>query len=147
MSTTTTETEGFAHFLEAQDGGVFEAALQEIAAGEKRSHWMWFVFPQLEGLGHSAMAQRFGLRNADRARAFARHDELGPRLYEATEAMLEWAGTLSAEDVLGAVDAMKFRSSMTLFEAACEDDDNQVFTDALEGFYGGERCALTRDRL
>ena len=147
MSTKTTEHADFAHFLQAQDGGVYERALAELAAGEKRSHWMWFVFPQLEGLGRSAAARKYALRDLAHARDYAMHEELGPRLYEATETILEWAGTLSAEDILGPVDALKFRSSMTLFEAACEGDDNQVFVDALEGFYEGQRCPLTMDRL
>ena len=140
-----TDRHAFDHFLHAQDGGVFARALAELEEGRKRSHWMWFVFPQIEGLGHSATARKFALTDADEAASYAEHEELGPRLYEASEAMLEWAGTLSADDILGEVDAMKFRSSMTLFEAACDDD--QVFVDALEAFYGGERCALTRERL
>ncbi len=147
MSTKTTEREDFGHFLRAQDAGVYERALDEIAAGKKRSHWMWFVFPQLAGLGSSARSREFALRNVTEARGYAGHEELGARLYEATEAMLEWAGTLMPGDILGAVDAMKFRSSMTLFEAACADDDNLVFTDALEGFYAGERCQSTLERI
>lgn len=135
----------FGHFLQAQDAGVYETALDELRDGEKRGHWMWFVFPQLAGLGSSANSRKFALAGIEEARAFASHEELGDRLYEATEAMLDWAGTLSAEDILGQVDAMKFRSSMTLFEAAC--DDNQVFADALAAFFDGERCETTRARL
>lgn len=135
----------FEHFLTAQAGGVYEQALGELRAGSKRSHWMWFIFPQLAGLGSSSMARRYALSGVAEASAYASHDELGERLYEASEAMLDWAGTMGAEDILGQIDALKFRSSMTLFEAAC--DDNQVFADALESFYDGERCAFTLDRV
>lgn len=133
-------------FIDAQNG-VYDRALSEIAAGQKESHWMWFIFPQIAGLGSSAMAKKFALADAREARAYCDHEELGPRLIEATEAMLEWAGTMSAEDILGPVDAMKFRSSMTLFERACAEDDAQVFSDAIEAFYDGERCPLTEERL
>ncbi|MBX7539598.1 DUF1810 domain-containing protein [Qipengyuania sphaerica] len=137
----------FEHFVKAQDGGTYEQALEEIAEGRKTSHWMWFVFPQIAGLGKSGKAKKYAIADLDEARDYCAHEELGPRLFEATEAMLEWAGTMSAEDILGEVDAMKFRSSMTLFENACDDEDSQVFSDALEAFYDGERCPLTRDRM
>ncbi|MXO49341.1 DUF1810 family protein [Erythrobacter vulgaris] len=137
----------FGHFVKAQDGGTYEQALEEIAEGEKKGHWMWFIFPQIDGLGTSAKAKKYALADLDEARAYCQHEELGPRLFEATEAMLEWAGTMSAEDILGDVDAMKFRSSMTLFERACDDEDSQVFADALEAFYEGERCPLTQERM
>ncbi|PZT86558.1 MAG: DUF1810 domain-containing protein [Citromicrobium sp.] len=147
MSTTTTDAGKFDHFLKAQDGGVFERALEEISAGKKRSHWMWFVFPQLTGLGRSDMAQTFGLDGQSEARDYLRDPELGSRLVDATEAMLEWGGTMPAETILGSTDAMKFRSSMTLFEAAAADDDSEVFAAAIEAFYDGERCPLTLERL
>lgn len=148
MSTTTTiEPAGFAHFLTAQDGGVYERALAEIRAGAKTSHWMLFIFPQIAGLGKSATARKFALADRHAARAYCRHGDLGPRLFEATEAMLDWAGTMDARDILGAVDAMKFRSSMTLFEAACDDEDTQVFAQALDQFFGGERDPLTLEKL
>ena len=136
----------FAHFVEAQ-ADAYDRAREEIAAGSKTSHWMWFVFPQLQGLGTSAMARRFALADRSEASAFCDHETLGPRLIEASEAMLEWAGTLEAQDILGRVDAMKFRSSMTLFERACAPDDRQVFSDALDGFFNGERCPLTLQRM
>ena len=137
----------FAHFLEAQGGGVYERALGEIRQGAKTGHWMWFVFPQIAGLGGSTASRKFALRGRQDAAAYCSHDDLGPRLFEATEAMLDWAGTMSAEDILGSVDAMKFRSSMTLFEAACDGDDAQPFTDALGQFYGGTRDPLTLEKL
>ena len=135
----------FDHFLAAQGSGVYERALREVEAGRKQSHWMWFIFPQIEGLGNSPTARKFALSGIAEAAVYAAHDDLGVRLYEASEAMLEWAGTMSADDILGSVDAMKFRSSMTLFEAACDDD--QVFVDALEAFYDGSRCERTLEKL
>lgn len=135
----------FDHFLAAQSGGVYERALAELRAGSKQSHWMWFIFPQLAGLGSSAMARRFALSGLDEAAEYAAHEELGERLYEASEAVLDWAGTMRAEDILGSVDALKLQSSMTLFEAACA--DNQVFADALDAFYDGTRCAFTIGRV
>lgn len=145
QTVTTSRTLTFDHFLEAQDSGVYDEALEELRAGEKRTHWMWFVFPQIEGLGSSANARKFALPSKDAARAYAAHEELGDRLYEATEAVLDWAGTMSAEDIFGAIDAKKFRSSMTLFEAACS--DNEPFTNALDAFFDGERDPLTLEKL
>ena len=136
---------GFDHFLAAQDDGVYDSALEELRQGKKLSHWMWFVFPQIAGLGSSATAKKFALADRQEARKFASHDDLGDRLYEATEAVLDWAGTLSAEDIFGAVDAKKFRSSMTLFEASCADND--VFAQALDAFFDGERDPLTLEKL
>ncbi|MEC7817276.1 MAG: DUF1810 domain-containing protein [Pseudomonadota bacterium] len=138
------DADPFAHFLTAQED-VFDAALAELNAGRKRGHWMWFVFPQIAGLGSSEMARRFALSGEAEARAFAKHPILGDRLDQATEAMLDWAGTMAAEEILGPVDAMKFRSSMTLFEASADDTD--AFTAALDQFYEGERDALTLQRL
>lgn len=106
---------------------------------------MWFVFPQVAGLGHSSMAQFYAIRGREEAEAYRRHPVLGPRLVECTEAMLGWAGTRSAERILGTVDALKFRSAMTLFEACC--DDPAPFAAALEAFYRGERDAATLERL
>lgn len=144
---TKADLDGFAHFLQAQDGGVYDRALDEIREGAKTGHWMWFIFPQIAGLGTSATARKFALANASEARGYCMHEELGPRLFEATEAMLDWAGTMSAEEILGPVDAKKFRSSMTLFEATCADEDAQVFADALDQFFDGERDPLTLERL
>ena len=106
---------------------------------------MWFVFPQIAGLGRSATAEFYAIRGLDEAVAYARHEVLGARLRECTEAMLGWAGERSAERILGPVDALKFRSSMTLFEA-CSDEPAQ-FAAALEAFYSGERDAATLERL
>lgn len=106
---------------------------------------MWFVFPQIAGLGRSPSAQFYAIRGREEATAYARHPLLGARLRECTEAMLGWAGRRSAEQVLGPVDARKFRSSMTLFEACA--DDPAPFAQALAAFCDGERDALTLERL
>lgn len=106
---------------------------------------MWFVFPQIAGLGRSSTAQRYSLDGLAEARAYLAHPLLGSRLEECTRAMLGWAGRRSAEDILGPVDALKFRSSMTLFEAAAGKPG--VFGEAIETFYGGERDAATLARL
>ena len=101
---------------------------------------MWFVFPQIAGLGFSAMAQRYAIGSLAEARAYLEHPSLGARLREATEAVLAHRGK-SAQAIFGSVDAMKFRSSMTLFKAAA--DDPALFASALDAFYGGEGDAAT----
>ena len=132
-------------FIQAQ-AGTYAPALAELHAGRKRTHWMWFVFPQLVGLGHSAMSRRFGITGLDEARAYLAHPVLGPRLGECTDAMLGWAGRKSAEAILGPIDALKFRSSMTLVEVAAEESDDR-FGRALDGFYSGERDRATLELL
>ena len=95
----------------------YAAALAEIRRGAKRSHWMWYVFPQVAGLGHSAMAQHYAIRSLDEARAYLAHPLLGPRLHECVAALEALSGT-TAERVFGGIDAVKLRTSLTLFEAA-----------------------------
>jgi uncharacterized protein (DUF1810 family) len=107
---------------------------------------MWFVFPQIAGLGRSSMAQRYAIGDAVEARGYLTHPLLGARLGESTEGMLGWAGRKSAEAILGPVDAVKFRSSMTLFDAVAGKAGNP-FADALAAFCHGERDPLTLDRL
>lgn len=124
---------------------IYENALAELIAGRKRSHWMWFIFPQLAGLGRSATAQHYGLHSRDEAAAYLAHSLLGPRLTECTAAMLRHAAT-PAERILGEVDAMKFRSSMTLFDAAAG-ADVPVFAEALAVFYDGKRDPRTLELL
>ena len=110
-------------FVEAQDAdGTYERAVAELRAGRKRTHWMWFVFPQLAGLGRSATAQRFAIRSLDEARAYLAHPVLGPRLRESARALLSAPTNLTARDILGEVDAMKLRSSMTLFMRAAPEE-------------------------
>jgi uncharacterized protein (DUF1810 family) len=121
-------------FTDAQHG-VFEIALAELRAGSKQSHWMWFVFPQLAGLGRSPTAQFYAISGTDEARAYLAHPVLGPRLRRSVEALMPWAGKRSAEQILGAIDAIKLRSSLTLFDRVAPDD---VFASALDAFFGGD---------
>ncbi|WP_380787963.1 DUF1810 domain-containing protein [Sphingomonas sp. R86521] len=119
-------------FVAAQDG-VYRQALAELRRGAKTSHWMWFVFPQIAGLARSAMAQAYAIGSADEARAYLAHPVLGPRLIEATQAVTAANG--SAEAIMGGIDAVKLRSSMTLFAAVA--DDPAPFRAALDRFFGG----------
>ena len=126
-------------FIDAQHG-VYETALAELRCGAKQSHWMWFIFPQLAELGRSPTAKFFGITSIGEARAFLDHPLLGPRLRQAVEALLPWSGKESAEDILGSIDAMKLRSSLTLFESA---EPSGPFSPALLNFFAGERDELT----
>ena len=110
MSTTTIDRDRFGHFLNAQGGGVWERALDELRRGTKTGHWMWFVFPQIAGLGSSEMARAFALANTEEATDYFAHPVLGPRLLEASQAMLGHAAAMSAAEILGPVDTLKFRS-------------------------------------
>jgi uncharacterized protein (DUF1810 family) len=130
---------GLSRFVEAQ-APVYARALGELRRGRKESHWMWFVFPQMAGLGQSAMAKRYGIGGIEEGRAYLNHLILGPRLRECTEAALAHRGR-SAEAIFGPVDAMKFRSSMTLFEAAAAPP--APFAEALTAFFGGARDEAT----
>ena len=132
-------------FVRAQDP-VFRDVQGELARGRKQTHWMWFVFPQIAGLGRSPMAQRYALRDEVEARSYLVHPVLGARLVECTEAMLGWAGRKSAEAILGPIDAMKFKSSMTLFDAVSSEPGN-AFARALAALCHGERDPLTLERL
>jgi len=129
-------------FVEAQAGTV-EQALAELRAGRKRSHWMWFVFPQVAGLGSSPMAQRYAIASLDEARAYLAHPVLGPRLRECTRAALAAPG--SAHAVFGSPDDLKFRSCLTLFARAAPGE--ALFRDALARFYGGQEDAKTLGKL
>ena len=132
-------------FVDAQDsGGTYDRVLAELHAGAKRSHWMWFVFPQLAGLGRSATARRYALHGLDEARAYLAHPVLGPRLRECAEALL----TLDSSDpvaVLGAVDAQKLRSCMTLFDRAAS--TGEPFRPVLDRFFGGRPDEATTGLL
>jgi len=128
-------------FLTAQDAdGTYEQALRELRAGRKTSHWMWFVFPQVAGLGRSATAQHYALRGVEEAQAYVDHPVLGPRLRECCGALLSLENA-DTQAVLGAVDAQKLRSSMTLFALARPDEP--LFAQVLDRFYGGEQDPLT----
>lgn len=130
-------------FVDAQRD-TYETALRELREGHKRTHWMWYVLPQLRGLGRSAMAERYGIADADEARAYIAHPVLGPRLRECVQAMLRHR-TASAEDILGGVDAMKFRSCLTLFMEVAPHVPE--FEQALRRFHGGERDLRTMELL
>lgn len=131
-------------FVRAQErGGTYDAALAELRAGDKRGHWIWFVLPQLAGLGRSPTAQEYGVEGAAEARAYLAHPVLGPRLRECAAALLALpGGDLVA--ALGALDALKARSSMTLFDAV---SPGEVFGQVLDRCCGGERDALTLGAL
>jgi uncharacterized protein (DUF1810 family) len=121
-----------ARFVDAQDG-VFDIALAEIRRGRKSGHWMWFVFPQLAGLGRSAMAETYAIRSLAEAQAYLAHPVLGPRLRTSVETLQDLIGT-NAQDVFGAVDALKLRSSLTLFAAASPAE--RLYAAALERWFG-----------
>jgi uncharacterized protein (DUF1810 family) len=130
-------------FVAAQRG-IYDQALGELRAGRKQSHWIWFVFPQLAGLGRSETARFNGISGAAEARAYLAHPLLGRRLRECAEALLAHAGQ-RPEAILGSVDALKLRSSMTLFEAVAADP--APFVAVLDAFFGGERDAATLNLL
>ncbi|NLI76527.1 MAG: DUF1810 domain-containing protein [Candidatus Riflebacteria bacterium] len=134
---------GLDRFLDGQEG-VYPRALAEIRAGEKRSHWMWFIFPQLVGLGHSATARFYGIRDLAEARAFLVHPVLGARLRECAEALLTVTGR-DASDIFGYPDDVKLRSSMTLFAAAAGPDS--VFHRVLDRFFPSGPDPRTLDLL
>lgn len=137
-------TSGLQRYVTAQDTGeVYERAMAELAAGRKESHWMWFVFPQLDGLGRSPTAQRYAVMSIAEARAYLDHPVLGPRLVAAAQLLLS-VGEPSADRIFGLVDAQKLRSSMTLFLRA--DPEQHVFSQVLERFFDGVADPLT-DRL
>ena len=139
--------EGLERFVAAQTD-VYPHALAELRAGHKASHWMWFVFPQIAGLGTSPTARFYAIRDLAEARAYLAHPLLGLRLLEVTEAMLAQAGAETAEAVLGPIDALKLASSMTLFEAAAADaDEARPFARCLDAFFGGRRDTTTLDLL
>jgi uncharacterized protein (DUF1810 family) len=139
------DSSGLQRFVAAQDdGGTYGRALQELMVGRKTTHWMWFVFPQIAGLGRSPTAQHFAIADLDEARAYARHPVLGPRLRECAAALLDQREP-DAEAVLGPVDAAKLRSSMTLFAAAAPDEP--VYAAVLDRFFHGRPDEATTERL
>lgn len=130
-------------FVDAQ-APVYRSVVDELRGGRKRGHWMWFVFPQLRGLGSSPMADHYGIASLEEARAYLRHDPLGPRLHECTQLVNEVQGRSVAE-IFGSPDDLKLRSSMTLFARAAE--DNEDFVALLDRYYDGEEDPLTVARL
>ena len=130
-------------FVKAQQH-TYEGALAELRRGRKIGHWMWFIFPQIAGIGRSPTAQRYAISSLDEARTYSRDPSLGPRLNACAEAVNQIVGH-SAREIFGSPDDLKFRSSMTLFEAAAP--ANQVFKEALQKYFGGERDPLTLEKL
>jgi uncharacterized protein (DUF1810 family) len=129
-------------FVAAQEP-VYEAVREELRAGRKRTHWMWFVFPQIEGLGHSPMAEKFAISSLAEAKAYLDHPILGPRLRECSRLVADIAGR-SIDEIFGYPDNLKFRSSMTLFAQAASGD--RVFLDCLQKYFGGEPDPATLSR-
>ena len=138
----------FSHFLHAQNQ-VYPQVLTELRAGQKRTHWMWFIFPQIAGLGRSEMAQRFALKDLEEARLYLADTILGTRLRECTRAVLlpspDSAAPRSLSHIFGSPDDLKFHSSMTLFRRAAP--DVPLFREALTAFFGGEEDPGTVERL
>lgn len=130
-------------FVEAQQH-TYDGALAELRRGRKVGHWMWFIFPQIAGLGSSPTAQRYAIASLDEARAYLTDPMLGPRIRACTQAVNQLTGR-SAHEIIGAPDDLKFRSSMTLFAQAAPADP--VFTQALQTYFGGERDPLTLEKL
>ena len=126
-------------FLDAQWGD-YAAALAEVRRGRKTSHWMWYIFPQIAGLGQSSTARYYSIRDLEEAREYYAHPVLGQRLREISGALLELRGS-DPVAVFGGIDSMKLKSSMTLFAVAAPDDP--LFRQVLDKYYGGEQDALT----
>lgn len=126
-------------FVDAQSG-VFDQVVSELTLGRKRSHWMWFIFPQIRGLGHSAMAERYAISSRAEAAAYTEHEILGPRLRQCTRLVIDVPGR-SISEIFGYPDDLKFRSSMTLFHACAA--DNAIFGESLKKYFAGEPDAAT----
>lgn len=129
-------------FVEAQEGG-YAAAVEELKRGRKTGHWIWYIFPQIRGLGHSAMSRRYSISSIDEARAYGEHPLLGPRLVDCIEAVMAVEGR-SAREIFGHPDDLKFRSCLTLFAAT---KANGIFQQALDRYFDGVPDALTVETL
>ena len=132
-------------FTAAQDP-IYPRVTEELRAGRKQSHWMWFVFPQIAGLGSSEMARRYAIASLDEARAYLAHTVLGQRLRECAALVLETKDK-SADDIFGTPDTLKFHSCMTLFARAAPEDTETMFREALDRFYDGKEDEQTIARL
>ena len=141
---TTQPTKSLERFVDAQDR-CWYSIVEEIAAANKQTHWMWFVFPQLRGLGSSRMAEFFGLSDPSEAKNYWDHEVLGTRLRSCVELLMDLPASDSAVKIFGSIDAVKLRSCMTLFESvSCK---NEGIVQVLERFYQGERCPLTIEKI
>ncbi|TRW46108.1 DUF1810 domain-containing protein [Georgenia yuyongxinii] len=129
-----TEHDDLERFVTAHDGGTYDAALAEVRRGRKTGHWMWFVFPQIAGLGRSEMSRRYAIASLAEAEAYVRHPVLGPRLRTIARAVAD-SDAPDAESIFGGIDATKLRSSMTLFARAAPDEP--VFRQVLDRYFGG----------
>jgi uncharacterized protein (DUF1810 family) len=130
-------------FVNAQSR-IYDQVCAELRAGRKKTHWIWFIFPQIKGLGHSEMASRFAISSLEEAQAYLEHPILGPRLRQCTE-LVNLVERRSIDLIFGYPDDLKFRSSMTLFAQAA--GGNQVFTEALQKYFNGEPDSSTLERL
>jgi uncharacterized protein (DUF1810 family) len=136
-----TDSYDLQRFVVAQDRErAYDIAINELRAGRKASHWMWFVLPQLRGLGTTAMAERYGIGSRDEAVAYVAHEVLGPRLRRCAQ-LISRSGAVTAQALMGSVDALKLRSSMTLFAEVTDDDPD--FVAVLDKYYGGQRDPRT----
>lgn len=133
--------QGLERFVEAQKRD-YKTALKEVQSGKKETHWIWYVFPQMLGLGRSCYANLYGIKNEDEAEEYLKHKVLGKRLREVTNALLEQDG--KADEIFGYPDTMKVKSSMTLFDSI---SPNDIFAQVLDKFYDGKRCKLTVEKL
>lgn len=140
---TNSDPHNLQRFVDAQDG-VYADALEELRRGAKETHWMWFIFPQVAGLGRSSTAQFFAIASREEAKAYLGHELLGPRLRECAEALLSVEGK-TAEEIMGHPDDRKLQSSMTLFAEVAGPDP--LFTGVLRKYFGGERDAATLQLL
>jgi uncharacterized protein (DUF1810 family) len=134
---------GLSRFISAQDS-VYDRVLEELKSGRKRSHWMWYIFPQVDGLGYSATSKHYAIKSMEEARAYLNHPVLGSRLLECADAVLAIEGR-SASDILGYPDDLKLQSSMTLFASVAGPDS--VFVRVLDKYFQGERDARTLQLL
>jgi uncharacterized protein (DUF1810 family) len=142
---TTDDPYDLQRFVTAQDaGGTYQRAVAELRAGRKASHWMWFVFPQIAGLGYSPTARTYAITSLDEARAYLAHPVLGPRLAECAGILADLHGR-TAEQIFGEIDAMKLGSSMTLF--ACAAPGEPVFRQVLDQYFGGVPDSATEQRI
>jgi uncharacterized protein (DUF1810 family) len=139
----TPDTFNLQRFLDAQKND-YADALREIKQGYKQSHWIWFIFPQMRGLGRSPMAENYGIKSIEEARAYLEEPILKKRLIEISSALLKHKGKSTAYEILGTLDAIKVRSSMTLFDHVMP---NAIFADVLDAFYNGERDVMTLELL
>jgi uncharacterized protein (DUF1810 family) len=140
-----TDPYGLERFVEAQnEDGTYDRAVDELCRGRKTSHWMWFVFPQIAGLGRSETSRYYAISSLDEAKAYLKHPVLGPRLRECAGLVVQ-AQDQSAEQIFGGIDAQKLHSSMTLFHRV--DHDEPLFKEVLDQYFGGRADAATEQRI